>query len=466
MKYDILIKNGSLLDWETRPTVKDIGIKDGLIARISEDLDPAQAREVIDAKGKLVMPGLVDTHVHAVRDDCTDEGFRMLLRAGVTTAIDFKGPVDTMLKNFKESPYKPNIAFINGVYSGNGFDELDVSYSKLDEFTSYSLENGAIGVKVLGGHFPVTNDTLGRAIEINNKNWAYIAIHCGNTKNGSNIKGFLDAVEMAKSGRLHIAHINSYCRGSVYNELEETKIALEALKANKNLISESYLSEINGTSGLIDNENKPKSHVTRNCLVMKGYEVSKEGLRKSILNGDCGVYFRTGDEMALHYGKEAVDYWESVDYNANICFDVNPLVPRIACAIDKDENNDFAVTAISTDGGAIPRNSILDKGLLLTELGGLSLNELSLKASLNPARMLGLNSKGLLKESYDADIIVVDRNSRQALYTIVGGCVSAKHRELVGSKGKLLVLENAVKSMKERKIDYEVIDLRDSLLYR
>ncbi|HLS53487.1 MAG TPA: amidohydrolase family protein [Tissierellaceae bacterium] len=466
MTYDLIIRNGTVVDGETTEKAKDIGVKSGKIIDVSDELDPSLASETIDATGKWVMPGLIDTHVHVVREDCTDEGFRMLLRAGVTTAVDFRGPIELLLNNFKQSQFRPNIALLNGVYPGNGFKELDVSYKEIENFVEYSLENGSIGIKVLGGHFPVTNETLGRAIEVSNKMKSYIAIHCGNTQNGSNIKGFLDAVKMAQGGRLHIAHVNSYCRGLVYNELEETKIALENLKANRNIISESYLSGINGTSGNIDKDNRPVSHVTRNCLKMKNYDISKKGLEKAILNGDCAVYYKTGDEMVLHYGQEAVDYWESVNYKANLCFDVNPVVPRIACATSKNDKGEFIVTALSTDGGAIPRNSLLDKGLLLVEFGALTISDFCLKTSLSPAQMLGLSTKGRIKKNFDADLVVVDKNSRKPIYTIIGGSIAAKGDKLMESKGKLLILEQGEKNIKRKGLDYQVIDLQTSLLYR
>ena len=41
----------------------DIGIKDGQIVSIGRDLDRTGA-EVIDATGKLVLPGGIDSHVH------------------------------------------------------------------------------------------------------------------------------------------------------------------------------------------------------------------------------------------------------------------------------------------------------------------------------------------------------------------------------------------------------------------
>ncbi|RME85136.1 MAG: hypothetical protein D6775_03630, partial [Caldilineae bacterium] len=60
MKYDLVIKNGTLV---TAASVyrADIAVHQGRIAAIGADLS---AEEVIDATGLLVVPGAVDIHVH------------------------------------------------------------------------------------------------------------------------------------------------------------------------------------------------------------------------------------------------------------------------------------------------------------------------------------------------------------------------------------------------------------------
>ena len=43
----------------------DVGITDGRIAEINLDLKPEDAQEVIGVAGKLVIPGMIDTHAHS-----------------------------------------------------------------------------------------------------------------------------------------------------------------------------------------------------------------------------------------------------------------------------------------------------------------------------------------------------------------------------------------------------------------
>src|SRR5687767_11824096 len=63
--YDILIRNGEVRDpasgYKSRA---DVAIRDGKIAAIESSLPAEKARDVVDARGLYVVPGLVDLHTH------------------------------------------------------------------------------------------------------------------------------------------------------------------------------------------------------------------------------------------------------------------------------------------------------------------------------------------------------------------------------------------------------------------
>jgi len=64
-KFDVLIRGGEVLDPSQRLRgARDIGIKNGVIEAVDSAIAPERALRVIDAKGKLVTPGLIDLHAH------------------------------------------------------------------------------------------------------------------------------------------------------------------------------------------------------------------------------------------------------------------------------------------------------------------------------------------------------------------------------------------------------------------
>lgn len=63
---DIIIKNGKIVDGSGNPWCKgEVGIKDGKLAAVGYMDSQTEAREILDATGKVVCPGFVDSHSHS-----------------------------------------------------------------------------------------------------------------------------------------------------------------------------------------------------------------------------------------------------------------------------------------------------------------------------------------------------------------------------------------------------------------
>ncbi len=87
--YDILIKNGRVLDGTGNPWYPgDIGIRDGRIVEIGR-LEDGTADTVIDATGLYIAPGFIDVHSHAAGGLLREElkGAAPILAQGVTTVV-------------------------------------------------------------------------------------------------------------------------------------------------------------------------------------------------------------------------------------------------------------------------------------------------------------------------------------------------------------------------------------------
>jgi dihydroorotase len=83
--YDLIVKGGRVIDPSLGiDAVRDVAVSGSRIAAVAETI-MADAAETIDARGKLVVPGLVDIHCHSAR---TMEGPPLELLDGVTAWLD------------------------------------------------------------------------------------------------------------------------------------------------------------------------------------------------------------------------------------------------------------------------------------------------------------------------------------------------------------------------------------------
>ncbi len=97
-EFDLLIKNGQVIDTKNGIDSKmDIAIRGGKIAKISKDISAGQSAKVIDAKGYLVTPGLINIHTHVFvgsKPNTFADGVLSVspddfsFRSGITTVVD------------------------------------------------------------------------------------------------------------------------------------------------------------------------------------------------------------------------------------------------------------------------------------------------------------------------------------------------------------------------------------------
>ena len=157
MALDLKIVGGTVVS--SRGTHRTgIGIKDGKVALVAADEYLPDAAETIDAKGRYVLPGAIDAHVH-IRDPGRTEledyetGSQAAAVGGVTTIIDMPGSDNPPLANVA--------AFENKLKVVTGRSHVDfalrgaVLMDNLDDIPSLA-EAGVVAYKMLMGRSTYT----------------------------------------------------------------------------------------------------------------------------------------------------------------------------------------------------------------------------------------------------------------------------------------------------------------------
>jgi dihydroorotase len=100
--YELLIRGGRVIDASQGLSAeRDVAISGGTIARVAPHIPKGQARQVLEARGKIVSPGLIDVHVHVydgvaplgipTDPNCIAKGVTTVLDAGSAGAHTFPG---------------------------------------------------------------------------------------------------------------------------------------------------------------------------------------------------------------------------------------------------------------------------------------------------------------------------------------------------------------------------------------
>ncbi len=95
MRFDTVLRNGTIVT-ATDTYASDLGITDGKVAAIMQGLPAESAGQVIEAAGRLVLPGGIDVHTHldmpfggTTSADDFETGTIAAAFGGTTTLIDF-----------------------------------------------------------------------------------------------------------------------------------------------------------------------------------------------------------------------------------------------------------------------------------------------------------------------------------------------------------------------------------------
>jgi N-acyl-D-aspartate/D-glutamate deacylase len=122
--HELIIKNGRFFDGlGNASAIRNIAIRDGIITHISDKPVDESGARVIDATGRWVMPGFLDTHTHYEAELVSEPGIRESVRHGVTTVITGSCSLSMVYSNALDCadlysrvealPYEPVLNILN-----------------------------------------------------------------------------------------------------------------------------------------------------------------------------------------------------------------------------------------------------------------------------------------------------------------------------------------------------------------
>lgn len=183
-EHDLILAGGRVVDpLSGLNSVCDVAICGGLITEIGRDLATSNARDVIDVSGKLVLPGLIDTHAHVYEFVSGRFGLNPDLvgvRSGVTTVVD-QGGASCMtfpgFDNFIVQPADTRVlsfisAYVVGGLEGHYYPELyspagvDVDATIRVAMAHQELVRGVKAHAEIGGFERWGSDVLRLGVEI------------------------------------------------------------------------------------------------------------------------------------------------------------------------------------------------------------------------------------------------------------------------------------------------------------
>ena len=144
--YDLLLKGAHVIDPKNKISdVRDVAIRDGLIAAVARDIPAKQAGKVVDVSGLYLTPGLIDLHAHvfAGSDGVGLAGGEssiypdaFALRVGVTTVVDAGSSGRRNFARFKKTVIDRArtrvLAFLNIGGVGMPGDDQEQNVSDMD----------------------------------------------------------------------------------------------------------------------------------------------------------------------------------------------------------------------------------------------------------------------------------------------------------------------------------------------
>lgn len=380
----VLIKNALIVNADKMdPNLQDILIDKGLIVRVGPGLPDGQAR-VMDLKGKHVFPGLIDLHVHLRQPGREDKetietGSRAAVKGGFTTivcmpntkpVIDNAMIVEAVVKEARRVGLLTIIPAGAMTRGQNGEELTDM----------FELKEAGCLALTDDGRSVANSQTLRLALDYARMAGLLFMEHCQDLSlsSGGVMNESYTSTLLGMKGDPVVAETVIVARDIEIVHYLKTRIHLQHMSAARSV----ELVRWAKSQGIQVTAEATPHHFTLTDEAVKSFHpntkvnpplrtaVDVEAVRQGLKDG-------TIDCIASDHAPHTVE-------DKEVGFDHAP----------------FGVTGLET-ALALGITELVSRGVL-------TLSQIVDRMSAAPARIIGLERKGAVREGYDADLTVVD----------------------------------------------------------
>ncbi len=424
--YDLVVKNGRVVRPDHPETAEvDIAVAGGRFARVAPGIDAGEAAAVVDARGRLVFPGVVDAHqhwgiYHPLAEDTRSES-RACAQGGVTTGITYTRTGQYYLN--RSGPYREFFPQVlagaeGAAYVDYAFHVAPMTARHIEEIPALIEELGIPSFKIFMfyGGFGLHGASSSQR--------EFLMLPEGESYDVAHFEFVMRGVQAAREALPHMADDISL---SLHCETAEIMRAYTAIVQREGRLTglEAYSAtrppHSEGLAVTIASYLAHETHLANvNLLHLSSAKALEAALimaeafphvdfRREVTIGHLLADFHTASGLGgkvnppLRSRADVEALWGHV-----LAGEVDWVVSDHACCRAETkfgEPADDVYVAKSGFGGT----EYLLPGLVSEgRKRGLPLQRVAQLVSANPARRFGLHTKGDIAEGYDADFCLVD----------------------------------------------------------
>ncbi len=434
-QFDYLIQNASIIDGSgVAPFKGDVLIVADSIAFIGRvDTTRIQIANILEASGKVLSPGFIDTHAHG--NPLATPGFSNFVSMGVTTIClgqDGFSPEVPELKAWiaevEAKGIRPNVIMFTGhstlrLLSGVGYESTPDSagINKMGEILEAQLAAGSFGITTGLEYTPgmyAKQGELAYLAEITGQNGGIMMSHMRNEDNDAMEASLNELLSLGQYCPVHASHLKVvYGKGEERaNEIQKLfEVARQkGIRATADIYP--YTASFTGI-GIVfpkwakapNNYEQVKATRREESLDFIREKVNKRNGPDATLFGTAPYTGKTLAQVAKEKGKS----FEEV-----LVDDIGPTGASAAYFVMDETLQNYllkdSLTMLCSDGSPTmnhPRgygsfSKMISQFVVSDSL--FTLQEAIRKMTYLPAQTLGLQDRGLLKSGYKADLLLFD----------------------------------------------------------